>query len=99
MPIVAATTSFHVFDGSPPVHRGEMFDSEHPLVVRHPGLFAAPTLRDVEQATRAPGETSTARRSLTPDDDDPKARWVAYAEENGHDTEGLTKAQIVALCT
>ncbi len=111
MTLVVSSRSFFAA-GRVRVRSGELYDSQHPLVLRFPNLFDEPSFHQVEQATRAPGETSTARRDPEPQPEVPvevptvtgrpdqaasKAVWVDYARTQQVDTEGLTKAEIVAL--
>lgn len=90
------------------VRAGSILDDQHPIVLRHPHLFAAVQVTEVEQATRAPGELSTARRPAPVEADDglegdppapsaSKAEWVEWATGEGIDVTGMTKADIVEL--
>ena len=49
------------------VHAGQRFASTHEAVKRYPHAFE-PEGSDVEQATAAPGEKRTRRRTSTPKD-------------------------------
>lgn len=87
---------------------GSILDADHPMARYHKDQFEPlrPTI-EVEQATRAPGERSTARRpepapsylnaDPPPSKVESKAVWVDYATRQGVDVDGLTKAQIVEL--
>ena len=69
MSIVAAVTSFAAAGGVR-IQSGQMFASDHPIVRQFPAMFATPphvgapsSAPVVEQATAAPGESRSTKRT------------------------------------
>jgi hypothetical protein len=64
--LVEATQTFFYASDQPAVRKGHIYDADHPLVSKFPGSFRPLEARDavpaVEQATKGPGERSTATR-------------------------------------
>jgi hypothetical protein len=61
------TATFDGFVGhggsSVPLNSGDEYDSEHPLVKAHPGLFTEPEAAKVEEAPKAPAKTTATKAS------------------------------------